>query len=298
MATRRNKSRRPATRGDFLSLTSLQRALLKEGDRQVTITIEGQQQVTIKEVIARKLLQMAANGSVHALSNALNEIVFAERLRQLEIEAKVEIGHKVKKRQQILLDEAIKAGADPDSVLPHPHDIIVVEGEGYRVVGSINEEELAQLKETCRFRDLLIMQDELDRRLADEPEGDDPLDGPGTAFLFASLLNRTLPERHRLDDTAFIIHSMRCEAMPKRQLLKKIHRGWRALGYRVPRGKVLPPLRVGKAHVEIMAGVLRRLGDGRLSDDATVEDFADAIGEIIAERSVAASTLYANGCHD
>ena len=259
MATKRNKSRRPVIRDETPSLTPLQRALLKEGDRKVNVRADGQKQlVSIYELIARKLLQVAANGSVHALSNAFNELVVAERLRNSEIETNVAIGHAIKEQKQRLLDKVLTQGGNPDRVLPHPDDVIVVEGEGYKIAGPVDEAELAKLKETCRLRDQLLLQDALDRRLSDQSEDGDPLDGPGTAFLFADLLNRTVPERHRLSDTTIIVRSMRHDAMPKRQLLKEVHRGWRALGRYVPRGKVLPPLRVGKAHAEIVVGLLNR----------------------------------------
>ncbi|XYK81791.1 MAG: hypothetical protein ROO70_06140 [Labrenzia sp.] len=97
MAVKRNKSRRPASSAESPALTPLQQALLNEADRKVSIVSEGEQQeVSIHQVVSRKLLQMAANGSIHALSNAVNEINIAQRLQQRKIEDNVEFGEKYK----------------------------------------------------------------------------------------------------------------------------------------------------------------------------------------------------------
>ncbi|MTI03943.1 hypothetical protein E1180_00185, partial [Roseibium denhamense] len=127
MAVKRNKSRRPAASVERPALTPLQQTLLDEADRKVTIVSEGEQQeVSIHQVVSRKLLQMAANGSVHALSNAVNEINIAQQLQQRKIEDNVEFGEKYKGVQQQLLDQALAKGEDPEIVLPHPDDIKVL----------------------------------------------------------------------------------------------------------------------------------------------------------------------------
>jgi hypothetical protein len=90
MAVKRNKSRKATPKVTLPGLTPLQKILLDEAGRKVTITSEGrQQEVSIEQVVTRKLLQVAASGSVHALSNAVNEIILAQRIMQQEIEADV-----------------------------------------------------------------------------------------------------------------------------------------------------------------------------------------------------------------
>lgn len=87
MATRRNKSRRPANKAAEPGLTPMQRALLEEAARKVTIVADGEQtEVSVEQIVARKLLQVAAGGSPHALSNVINEMVLAQQLKQAEIE--------------------------------------------------------------------------------------------------------------------------------------------------------------------------------------------------------------------
>jgi hypothetical protein len=166
MAVRRNKSRRPASSAEPLALTPLQQALLDEADRKVTILSEGEQQeVSIHQVVSRKLLQMAANGSVHALSNAVNEINIAQRLQQRKFEDNVEFGEKYKSLQQQLLDQALAKGEDPEKVLPHPDDIKVLPGKGFKIAGPVDETELKTSQNCCALRDVLILQSVLEERI-------------------------------------------------------------------------------------------------------------------------------------
>lgn len=209
MGTRRNKSRRPANPIAEPGLTPMQRALLEEASRKVTIVVDGQQsEVSVGQVVSRKLMQMAANGSVHALSNAFNETVLGERQQEAEIKKEVAFGHQYKAHQQELFDCAIKNGLDPDTVLPHPDDIVVVEGEGYRIIGPENEVILNFVKGTCARRDLLILQYVLEERLQptrdpgprNGADGDDETVAHSSALLLVYFMNDGLPERFRLTD--------------------------------------------------------------------------------------------------
>jgi hypothetical protein len=73
--------------------------------------------------------------------------------------------------------------------------VIIDAEEGVRFIGPVDEALAASLAETLKLRDILIMQDALDHCLAEDPEGDDQ---PGTAFLFAMLLDESVPARFRL----------------------------------------------------------------------------------------------------
>jgi hypothetical protein len=83
MAVKRNKSRKATPKLTQPGLASLQRSLLNEAGRKVTITSEGlHQEVFVEDVLALKLLRTTATGSPHALSNSFNEIILAQRIRQ------------------------------------------------------------------------------------------------------------------------------------------------------------------------------------------------------------------------
>jgi hypothetical protein len=100
-------------------------------------------------------------------------------------------------------------------------------------------------------RDVLIMQDALDRREAYKKGETKPADEPAAALLFATLLNQQVPQRYRRSDSDIIMRIMRYEATPKRTLLKQLYRDWRPLNANMlRRGMTLPPLQVVKKTLE------------------------------------------------
>jgi len=128
------------------------------------------------------------------------------------------------------IEAARAAGKEPPFFLPHPDDVVIDERVGFHVVDPVDEHEQKQLEEHLRFRDVLIMQDELDRRLM-------PTIGqPGGALLFAIALDQLVPKRFRLSETEFINRMLRYETYSKRALLKELYRAWQSLGYNLPRG--------------------------------------------------------------
>ena len=293
MATRRNKSRRPANPTAKSSLTPMQRALLEEANRKVTIVADGEQsEVSIEQVVARKLLQVAASGSPHALSNVINEMVLAQQLKQAEIQEDVAVGYWHKARQQQKLDQAIEAGLDPDTVLPHPDDIVVVEGEGYRLIGPDDEFSLNLIKANCARRDLFILQHVLEERLRSSVgsgsrscDDADEKSAHSSALLLVYFMNRDLPDRYRMSDTDILFAIMRHERKTKRELLKKAHRAWAAAGRPKPRGWTLPPFREMRAMLEQSVPAFRDLHNQVAAGNIVREyAIADRIRDIVRLR--------------
>ena len=83
-------------------------------------------------------------------------------------------------------------------------DIVIDPITGVRFKGPFDEQSEAQVVETCRLRDHLLLQDVLDQRLI-KPTPANPDDQPGSALLLAIQLNETLPNRFRKDDVAFVM---------------------------------------------------------------------------------------------
>lgn len=242
MGVKRNKSRKAAPKVSEHGLTPLQKILLDEAGRNVTITSEGrQEEVSVEQVVTRRLLQSAASGSVHALSNAVNEIILAQRIRQQEIEKDIEFARRVKAHQQVLLDKARKEGLDLNTVLPHPDDIEAIPGIGYKVQGPWDEAELKIVLGNCARRDLFILQAVLEERLG-EPESDQNSGGrdeqfPGaSALVLVHFFNEGLPARFRKSDMQLITDLSKCRRLTKRDLLKIAHQEWAAIGSPKPRG--------------------------------------------------------------
>ncbi|QDG78507.1 hypothetical protein [Labrenzia sp. PHM005] len=281
MAVKRNKSRRPASSAERPALTSLQQALLDEADRKVTIVSEGEQQeVSIHQVVSRKLLQTAANGSVHALSNAFNEINAAQQLHQQQINDDVELGQKYKDLQQQLLDQALAKGEDPEKVLPHPDDIKVLPGKGFKIAGPSDETELITVRECCALRDVLILQSVLEERIgepaviASTENTGEPFAG-ALAMVLAQVMNHSLPKRFIKSETELTYDLMHHNRWTKRELLRETHRAWTAIGRPKPRGWVLPPyqqslVRIGQ-YLSLCADLFKLAQDGKLNSDREIE---------------------------
>jgi hypothetical protein len=250
MAGRKNKGRRGG--GDdgndsWDKLTPLQEALLKEAAREVTISGHGRSDtVRMDEVVTRKMMQMAANGGQHSISNAIYQINMAQRLKQKKVDEDVAFGHKFKAHQQHLLDVARTRGQDFDTVLPHPDDIIVEEGVGYEFIGPVDETELRRVKRECDRRDAGILQAALEERLGPltPAPGEVPSSHPAeaSALLVVQVLNDALPKRFQKSNLQIAMELMRYEGVTKRELLKRTHQHWAALGQPKPRGWRLPPV--------------------------------------------------------
>lgn len=222
-------------------LTSLQEILLKEAARPVNIVADGRSQtISMEEVLMRKLLQVAANGGQHAISNAIYQINNAQRLRQQQIAEDVEFGLTFKARQQQRLAEVMARRGDPNTVLPHPDDIVVEVGVGYKIIGPFDDGELKRVLRDCEWRDAVILQAALEERLgpasADEPADVSSHPADATSLFMMQLLNQALPKRFQKTDGQIVWELSRYQGTSKRELLKLAHRKWRSLGRPKPRG--------------------------------------------------------------
>lgn len=236
--------------------------------------------MSIHQLVSRKLLQLAANGSVHALSNAINEVNTAQSLKQQQIDDDVELGQRYKDHQQQRLDQAIAKGNVPERVLPHPDDVQVVWDKGYRIRGPADEAELQLIKSNCALRDVLLLQAVLEERIggdSTDPEGEateEPFAG-ATAMVLAHVMNIGLPERFTKSDADMTRDLMRHGRMTKRELLKETHRAWASIEKPKPRGWTPPPYRESLVRIErylsLCADLFKLAQDGKLNTDREIE---------------------------
>ena len=291
MVTKRNSSRKGGGRrdgiDDWSKLTSLQDALLKEAGREITISSNGRSEtVRMDEVVTRKLMQMAANGGQHAISNAIYQINMAQRIKQVKADENVAFGHKFKAHQKHLLDLAIKHGHDLEAVLPHPDDILVEQGVGYTLIGPVDATELRGVKRDCAARDAAILQAALETRLGPHsPEaGQEPSkhSADASALLIVQLLNDALPTRFRKTDPQIVMELMRYDGVTKRELLKRTHQQWSALGKPRPRGWRCPPYETLIAKLQqivpTVIALYPEVKSGKLSVDAIAIKLRRMIG--------------------
>ena len=169
----------------------------------------------------------------------------ADRERRQRIAEDVAFWESYVARQRRAIAEAERSGQAPPIDLPHPDDVVINAETGVKIIGPVDPEDLARLDETCAVRNVLLMQEALDRRASAPTADDDPMNGSGVALLFAHLLNQSVPARFRLSDTDIAIRLLRHNSTPKRVLLKALLQAWRSLGVRARRGATFPPLAQG-----------------------------------------------------
>ena len=124
---------------------------------------------------------------------------------------------------------------------------VLRQGDNCRIKGPTNPEEAAIVERACQWRDLFLMQRELDDRLATASDSDDASDESGsTAMLLVHLFERSIPARCRLSEHEMVLRMMDHRSLTKRELLKKLYRAWREIGEPARRGMTLPPMRVAR----------------------------------------------------
>lgn len=249
------KARKPETdnQSEFSEqeLTHLQRLLLTESGRKIIIQAAGgTEEVTMKDVVIRKLYQVAAKGSPHALNLLMRTLEEAERVEAEAAAREVQTGKLVQANLQRRLDEAVKNGEDPDLVIPHPDDVVITEGKGYEICGPVHEGELETIRNNQKIIEANICQYALEQRMpftplppdeyGDEPKGNFP---GASAMVEAFWLNNSMPKRFRKDEAKMYEEGDRLATFnTKRQLLKMAHAKWREAGHPKPRGYVSVPL--------------------------------------------------------
>jgi Family of unknown function (DUF5681) len=231
---------------------------LKEGQRRIPVR-EGDEIREIPAIQAVMLSQLksATGGSAYAQKHYIQRFDWAERENRERIAREIEVWEEYVSIQRRLISDAQAKGQPLPSPLPHPDDVIIDYETGVRFVGPLCDEDVARMQETLKVRDALILQDELDRREISNAKSEDPLDGPGTAMVWAMILNQSVPKRFRLSEGRLLLQVTRYQSMPKRVLLKEVYRSWRAIGARARRGRTMPPLRVGKQVIEETIGLIK-----------------------------------------
>ena len=147
-----DRNAKPDGTHDPDALTDLQRALLDEAAREVTVRENGRaQRRTLLDVVVKKLIAAAVGGSPHALNQTLRHLGEAQRLERERIAHDQDVGARFKAHQQRKLTDTIAAGHDPISgphaVLPHPDDVVVTP-TGYRFAGPYDADELRDVLHT------------------------------------------------------------------------------------------------------------------------------------------------------
>lgn len=265
-------------------LTPFQKSLLEQTSRKVTVRIDGETlDLEMGELIARKLLQVAASGSPHALGQVSRNVNEAQRIEQARIQQDFEKGEQIKAHYTRKLEAAVRAGAGAIWVVPHPDDILVDRKFGWRLrVGAPFEAgELKPIRQKIAIRDALLLQSILDERLAkvahaDNDERPAVEQAGSTSYILALMMNDALFERFRLSDKEILFQVLRLERRTKRELLKAAFQAWQVTGSPKRRGWTIPPWSEVGGHVvetiRILQDVCDGYGRGEFTNEAALAD--------------------------
>ena len=236
--------------------------LLDELDRLVAVR-EGDSlsRISTRQAVSRAQATTAMKGNAHAQRDILNRADRAERHRAQEIARSNANWDAYKERCAADIAAAERNGTPPPRHLPHPDDILIRPGRDVLIIGPLTEADLAATEQTCALRGALILQDVSDQRDAQA----DRDQRPGSALLYALLLNDHLPQRFRIGDDTILMRQARHHALPRRDLIRTLYRQWRTLGFAMPRGTVLPPISEAKALLALLSDLLHGYRDGSLS---------------------------------
>lgn len=266
--SRQKQRRSPTTSAQDIKIAdqATKAFLLNELERKVNAR-DGTRSVEIsmREAIVRAQCATALKGSPLAQRHLLDRIERYEREEASEIARQHEVFERYREDCWERIECAREKGGIPPDPLPHPDDIVLEPGKPVRVIGPLTVEEAATTEENCRLRDVLILQDELDRRaFIDSPENS-ASDRPGGALLIALFLNESLPLRLQIDEIRIALMQMKYQGMPKRVLLKELRRAWRSLGKNVRRGYIFPSMRIAENILESFVCLLNDYRRDRIS---------------------------------
>ena len=243
---------------------------LEQAERRVTAR-EGDEtsEIPAIEAVYRTLYITATkHGSAYAQKHIIERHDHAQRIRQKEIEESNEFwtAYIDRCRSEIKVAKASKL-PEPDFKI-HPDDIVIEAGQRVRFIGPFDDASKAKVRETIAFREALLLQAALDERLMPEPEDGNRCKGPGTAFEFARVMNRSLPPRLRLTDLAMYYRMNYYAGHSIRWLLKTVYNAWRKLGKSRKRGELFPPLGQGLTKLSLLHALGERILDGSLDEDS------------------------------
>jgi hypothetical protein len=222
----------PSTRDRFLKSTSHE-VPIREGDAV--------KKIPLTEAILKAESVAALKGNAHAQKNFLDR---EERYRKEEA-ADIKESNEFWQNYVATYDKNVSAlqkagGAIPEH-WPHPDDIIFEEGADVKFMGGEPATAAQNRKFIIRFRDVLLLQAEMDRRcfLKEYPRQATPV---FLSEFFVVIANSRLPKRMQLDDTHLFIRTARIGVLRKPVLQQQLKHDWTELGLRIKANAATPSL--------------------------------------------------------
>lgn len=237
---------------------------------------------SLLEAVLKRQIKTALDGSAYAQKHVIERVEKAQAAKARRIADDVAFWDDYVKRTKIAIERAKADEAPEPKFLPHPDDIEIDTRDGVRFTGPVNDAAERQVLEWCRIRDQLLLQEALDQRLR-APTSTSPDDQPGSALLFALLLDDQLPSRLQIDEVGFLLALGRAERLTQRELLKAVRDGWAQIGMRARRGHTFPSIGTAKRGLSIAFAGIAAIQRGDIDiKSLTVEQLANALNEIAA----------------
>lgn len=256
-------------------------AALKAAERKVPRRENGRvDEISTRDAVVQATIVAALKGNPRSQALALRLLQDADDAHAAEVRDRNAVWERYKAEMSVELAAAADRGAPPPRILPHPDDVVISRQKGPQFIGPINESEQAKLDATVALRDVLILQDALERRHEAGVGRSAPVES-GSALLMALVLDACIPQRYRLPDTQWLVRMGRYEILPKRVLLKRLHSAWREIGHPKPRGYITPSLASTKKQLSLTLDLAQALQAGRLDMDAAARGEWDEAGRRI-----------------
>lgn len=259
-------------------LTDLERALLDEGRRQVTVRDGGAPvEMSVNEIIARKTAETAAKGSPHAQRTWFTAIAEAAAREAANKEESAAFWCRYQKEARHILAAAEKQGKPPPEIVPHPDDIVIDHQNNVSVMGAVTSEEARAYDHIAGQRDAFLRQHVLDERRAGRGGKTQCGMQPTSAYLMAAMANAILPTRLQFDEQGMVALHYRYRAQTNRQLLKDNTSAWKRLGHPSRRDAVSPSVEALESNMPALATIAQDLN----ASAGTDRDIEEALARVV-----------------
>lgn len=276
--TRRRNDRTGGTADKPDPLTDLERALLAEGRRRVTVRDGGEPvEMSVNEIIARKTAETAAKGSPHAQRIWLNAIAEAVARENAIKEEDAAFWRAYQRYYRSEIAQARKKGEPAPELVPHPDDIVIDDRNNISIDGPVTEPEAQAYAYIVNQREALMRQHVLDERRAERGDGGSAKEQLTGAFLMSSMANTVLPKRLQLDTSGMWQLYRRFQGQTQRELLKDNYRAWKRLGFPAKRDAMSPSLDM----LRQMMPALARIAGDLASSGGSERDVDEAIARVL-----------------
>lgn len=276
----KGRPKRSSEAATFLDDKALHAATARIANTPVSFKENGQSvSIPMFEGIIRAQMAAAGKGNPLAQRDALLRIERAFSAAERDRQETRDFWQRYRDEKRAEIERARRDGKPIPTPLPHPDDIMIEPGEEVRIDGPIDEADMALCMRSCLYRDTLLLQDALDERLAK------PGDGyrPGGSLIWALAFNNLIYRRFQLGENQLILQQLRNATIPKRELLKTLHRAWQALGITAPRGTRFASFEIVEAIVRFGNEITAAIRAGVIDQDEFLRrEFDDAALEIIA----------------